>query len=235
MNLKLIQKITVALAILLVPVFYNSCGEPYHSPMNEDLSSTGGLTASAESLTVFSATLHPVLKQSCGGCHGAGQAPEFAVTNASLAHSTTINSNLVSFSNPASSRLVQKVLQGHNGISSSIATSMQNQISAWNSQLTAGGEAPPTAAPLTATFKSLYDQVLVPKCIGCHGSTVAKDGVRYDTYSQTMKTVKLSNPSESKLYTSIKSGSMPRAPYPDVTNEELNKLLEWLILGAQNN
>jgi hypothetical protein len=88
----------------------------------------------AASLGAFRATLLPLLEEHCGGCHGAGTSPFFAVDDAYLAHKTVIESHLVAPSAVPSSRLVTRLsLNNHNCWSecSADAAAMQAAIQAW--------------------------------------------------------------------------------------------------------
>lgn len=84
-------------------------------------------------ITVFGATLHPLLTQSCASCHGdSPQAPSlFATSSFSKAYGPA-KSN-VSFSNPQSSLLVAKMNQAHNcgGKCAELAAGFKLSIDAW--------------------------------------------------------------------------------------------------------
>ena len=189
----------------------------------------------AQSVEIYSKTLHPLVTAQCGRCHGVDQAPLFAVADAGTAHNSLINFGLVSLSNPASSRLVQKVQAGHQGFATALATDLQTQIKAWADQLAAvGGALPAPTVVLTATFSSISTLILAPKCASCHGATRASEGIRYDTYSNTLRTVVPRNPAGSELYKSVLNGSMPEMA-PPLTPQELQVINKWISDGALNN
>lgn len=99
-----------------------------------------------------------------------------------------------------------------------------------------GSVAPaPTPIPLAGTFASISANILMPKCVACHSATVAKGGVRLDSYLQVMKYVSKTQPAESKLYTIIKSGEMPTPPTPWLNSAELSAILAWIGAGALKN
>lgn len=73
---------------------------------------------------------------------------------------------------------------------------------------------------------------------GCHDAASHKEGVILTTYANIMKHVIPGNAGSSKLYKEIiKTGSerMPPPPMPAWTNEQKNKLLQWINQGAKNN
>lgn len=99
----------------------------------------------AASLGAFKTTLWPLLQEHCGGCHGAGTSPFFAVDDAFLAHKTVIESHLAAPSAVPSSRLVTRLsLNNHNCWSecAADAASMQAAVQAWVDQggIKGGGE-----------------------------------------------------------------------------------------------
>ncbi len=194
-----------------------------------------GLAGSADSVGIFSSTLHPLLVANCGSCHGLNQSPKFAVTDPLQAHNTLINSNLVNLSNAAASRLVTKIQGGHNSFSTALATQIQTAIEDWASQLqTVNGGGIPAPPPLEATFSSISQRILEPKCVGCHGPTKAASGKRYDTYAATLGTVHVGVPTDSSLYTECQSGQMPENA-PHLSAEELDVIYQWILVGAPNN
>jgi len=186
----------------------------------------------------FAITVHPVLRLNCGGCHGVSQSPQFAVTYATAAHSVVLSFNLVNFTNPESSLVVQQVRNGHQNFPQSVGDSLRDQIVNWVSLMSgsSGGgiSLPPNdpPPPLGPTFKSISANLLVPRCLPCHGVTQAKGGIRYDTYANTLRTVKAGLPSDSPLYTETNSGKMPEAPYPRFDAAEMAVLQQWILEGA---
>ncbi len=79
----------------------------------------------------FAETLQPTLRTNCAACHGVFQNPQFAVADPEEATQTIQANQLVDFDNPAGSRFVLKILSGHNGFPSTLATEVQNNIQAW--------------------------------------------------------------------------------------------------------
>ena len=95
--------------------------------------------------------------------------------------------------------------------------------------------APPLAIPLAGNFKSIYANIITPKCIACHSSTLAKDGIRLDSYSAVLRYVNLATPNQSKLYKITASGEMPQKPYTRLNSTELGVLEDWINARALNN
>jgi uncharacterized membrane protein len=102
-----------------------------------------------------------------------------------------------------------------------------------------GGPAPtPTPVFLEPTFASISRNILVPKCVYCHGSMVAKSRVRYDTYQFTLETVRPGQANESELYKeTVKTGSgvMPPPPAQHLNQLELQAIRDWINSRALNN
>ncbi len=100
---------------------------------------TGGVVAdpgaaSSASQAAFTDTLHPLLVAHCGSCHGAAQAPKFAVAAPDAAFKVVTESQLVSLSAVPASRLVARLGQfSHNCWSecAADAKSMEDAIRAW--------------------------------------------------------------------------------------------------------
>ncbi|MGE4133445.1 MAG: c-type cytochrome domain-containing protein [Bdellovibrionales bacterium] len=221
---------------LVVATSLIGCAEALHSKMEGDAVPGNGATAESM-LAAFKTTLHPVLTTNCGSCHGASQPPFHAVADAGFAMDAILNSALVNFSNPGASKLVMKIRAGHNGIPTVVADDIEGQIVEWVTQSAGPGQPPalPTPPPLTASFKSIYDRVLIPKCVGCHTTGNADGGVRLDDFTQVSKYVKPGQPNQSKLVTICASGEMPPSGTDDLTSEELKVVKDWITAGAANN
>lgn len=236
MRTKLRRQITVILGVSILLGVFNNCAEPKHDIAKNNPDFNFGSTA--QSIEIFSTTLHPVLTQNCGSCHGSNQFPLFAVTDPTSSHQTLLGSRLVNLTSPSSSRLVTKIQNGHQGKPAALAVQIETEITSWADKLKAlGGQAPalPVIEPLTATYTSISQNILLPKCASCHSAATPQAGKRYDTYAETIKTVNLANPAESKLYTTTFSGEMPPSPADSLTDEELAVILAWMNAGAPNN
>ena len=66
-------------------------------------------------LAGFTEHFHPIVKNYCGGCHGANISPGFAVDDSVSAFSTVMAAGLINYSNPEKSRIVKRLTdQSHN-------------------------------------------------------------------------------------------------------------------------
>ena len=95
-----------------------------------------------------------------------------------------------------------------------------------------GGSPLPALAP---TFKSISANILIPKCVGCHGAVRSDGDIRYDSYIGTLRSVSPNNANGSKLYLTCKSGSMPDKPFGKLSANELAAISTWINMGAANN
>lgn len=90
-----------------------------------------------------------------------------------------------------------------------------------------------TAVNPMATFTYISQNIL-PKCTNCHGANVASAGVRYNNYTETLRTVRANNLNGSKLYTETANGSMPIGAGA-LSATELRAIADWINAGALNN
>lgn len=232
------SKGTLTISAVVTLFFTLACGQAFHE------TTLGGQTSldtgSAASIEAFKATLHPVLTSNCAACHGSSQSPLFAVGDGSFAYNQLMARNLVNLSNPGSSAIVQKIQLGHNGFPQSLATQLTTQITNWANLLNQSQPAPapspsPSPTPATNTYSYVSKNILGPKCVACHGASLAQKNVRYDSYAATMKTVSAGSSSTSLLFAVCTSGSMPPQPSPRLTSTENAAIRAWIDAGALNN
>lgn len=136
--------------------------------------------------------------------------------------------------NPSNSRMVQKIQEGHEGFPVSLSTDLQSAIAQWAANL--GGAPPPAPTiQLTATFSSIHQLILLPKCATCHNPNGTRRSEDYSTYSSTINTggVAIGNAAGSALYDECASGSMPEQA-PTLSSEELTAIRDWINAGALN-
>lgn len=159
----------------------------------------------------------------CGNCHIEGQqAPEFVRTDdINIAYSAA--NSVVNLNNPVDSRLVQKVLSGHNcwlASDQACADIIEGYISDWAGS-TLGGEAgtvqlfaPPIIDPAdsksfplsSADFETTIYPILTNYCAGCHNEGaptpqspyIASDDVDV-AYLASQSKIDLDTPSNSRL------------------------------------
>ncbi|MCM2277910.1 MAG: IPT/TIG domain-containing protein [Oligoflexia bacterium] len=88
---------------------------------------------------------------------------------------------------------------------------------------------------VSATFSSIFQNILQPKCNSCHAGNGAPKGVDYSTYAKTMSTgsVLAGNAASSKLYLRTIDGTMPKNASPLSAAEETT-IQTWINNGALN-
>jgi len=89
----------------------------------------------AATVASFESTLYPLVTQNCAGCHGAGQPPEFIGADALETQEKLMDFNLVSIVEPSTSRIVIKILGGHQGFSEDLAIELEAAIQNWSDQV----------------------------------------------------------------------------------------------------
>jgi hypothetical protein len=109
-----------------------------------------------------------------------------------------------------------------------------------------GGENPtqqnpsPRSSDVQATFSSIHDNILQPKCVGCHKGANAAHGLDLTTYEKLMaghrhgKVVVPGNPLRSELYEVVAEGKMPKNA-PDLSHQEIQAIFDWIKSGALKN
>jgi len=222
---------------LFIIFFFQNC-----SPMHEGLQSQSfGSSAEAtlQSAAIFESTLYPILQNNCAQCHGVSQVPQFAVVDPLASHNALFQFGLVDLTTPSNSRLVSKIVQGHQGFSLSLSTQIETAIQAWADGLLASdpsGGGLPQAPVLEATFSSIHALILVPKCVGCHSPTGTRKSEDYSDYQSTLQTGKIvpGNANASEAYQECVSGSMPENA-PRLSDQELAAIRDWINAGAMNN
>ena len=122
------KKILIATGLLVVTLLHQNCDPVHEDELNQ------GSQGEEKSIAAFTKTLHPVLQTKCGSCHGASQAPTFAVADAKTAHGLILSAQLVSFSNIENSDLVKKVDEGHQGFDTTDGDEIGTEISDWHTQ-----------------------------------------------------------------------------------------------------
>lgn len=185
----------------------------------------------------FEETLFPIIQQYCRSCHGSNQSPVFAQNNAAASHDAIIKGQLIDASDVPRSRLVVKVEGGHNGVPFEVADEIRLAIENWlgapETDQDDGLDIP--SSVLEPTFSSISSFILEPKCVSCHGAVNPADGIRYDTYQETIDTVNINTPASSLLYQSCANGSMPPGNNLMLSTEELGAIEQWILDGALDN
>lgn len=101
---------------------------------------------------------------------------------------------------------------------------------------------PPTVlvncSPDTVYFKQKILPLIVSNCAmsGCHDAISKREGVILTDYTNIMKEVRVSNPTNSSLYRSlIATGENRMPPAGSLPVEQINSVLTWIKQGAKNN
>lgn len=137
---KLIHKCAAIAAVLLLVGCSGNGFEAARSANEDSFTSINGLSE-AEMAAKFAETLQPTLRANCASCHGSIQAPKHSVADPVEGMRIILANKLVDLTNPANSRLVAKILGGHQSFPSTLATQLQNDIQDWADAMK---EAPPT-------------------------------------------------------------------------------------------
>lgn len=178
-----------------------------------------------------------ILQTTCYSCHGTIASGGISQIN-DPAH--LISAGLITPGNATTSTIYDAIVKGRMPPGKMLNSADINVIKDWinagaTSPAVGSMPPPPPPIPLAANFKSLDANVFQPKCVACHSATLAKDGVRIDTYTNVLKYVVKGNASQSKIYKISRDGEMPPRPNPVLTSEELMYLSQWINSGATNN
>lgn len=219
-------------------VFFQNCSARHESVETNVLGSRAELDI-ALSLEAYESTLYPLTSaaDSCAACHGVNQQPLHALADPALAHDITTSFALVNLRQPAESRLVQKIRGGHQGFPVSLADEMEIAIQAWaDLYVSLGGDLGVAEGELGASFQSIKELILDPKCASCHNPSGVNPNIDYTDYITTLNTggVVPGNASTSQMYLSCLDGSMPKGG-PALSGDELNAIRDWINDGALNN
>jgi hypothetical protein len=232
------QNLILVLLVGISALLYQNCSSVHEAWDNQSSSSSLGLTNNPISIAAFEKTLYPILTNSnnCVSCHGATQQPLHSQLNPQFSHDVIISFMLVDLENPAQSRLVTKIKNGHENFPTSLSVDIQNAIQAWGDDFINNGGSFGTPLVLEPKFSSINSLILMPKCLSCHNPKGTKPSVDYSDYSSTINTggVEPFSGANSSLYKECLSGSMPEAATP-LSGAELGAIKTWIDNGALNN
>lgn len=102
------------------------------------------------------------------------------------------------------------------------------------------GEGKSEGERLVATYASIREKILVPKCIDCHSGPNSPHGLDLSSYSKVLDQshfpplVVPGKPEQSSLYSSVSSGKMPKNS-ASLSSEELDAISTWIKNGAREN
>jgi mono/diheme cytochrome c family protein len=176
-----------------------------------------------------------ILQNQCFSCHGTSANGGISRIN-DPAHLISIGAIVPG--NATGSKIYDSVSKGRMPVGQLLNPADQMILRDW---INAGAKAPgagtvppaPTPIPLKATYSSIQANILGPKCIACHGPSVAKAGVRYDSYTATLRTVRAGRAIDSDLYKETSDGGMPENA-PRLSSAELKAIADWINAGAKN-
>lgn len=98
------------------------------------------------------------------------------------------------------------------------------------------GSDEPDTTEADPTYASIKENILEPKCLGCHGQDHAHDGIRLDTYEAILDSniLEAGNSGDSVLYQSVKNGEMPEDA-PALSSDAIAAIRDWIDAGAEEN
>jgi mono/diheme cytochrome c family protein len=87
-------------------------------------------------------------------------------------------------------------------------------------------------ASVSPTYSSISSVILQPVCVSCHNGGAG--GYNFDTYANTMQSVKAGQPLSSPLFTAVKTGRMPQGGN-SLSMQQIQAISDWITAGAANN
>lgn len=223
-----------------------ACSPIHRGPANRTLPSTtgpGGLTTSA---AAFQTTLYPTIQQHCASCHGAGQSPEFAVTDIQTSNDALIQFDLVDFDVVANSRILQQAEADHNGLlttTPTLADDIRLGIEAW--ALAGGNTDGNVIVALAPNYESINNRIFVSRCNNCHSGAAPAGGLDLSTYASAVAggdSGGINNVTieDTPVYARVVDdgevlGQLMPAGGTPLNQEERDVILQWLQAGAPQN
>lgn len=242
------QVIWAVISTLLISVFMN-CGPSFQ--MQEKVSGSSMSASTGDATTAAQAK--SVLQSRCASCHtatGSGGLSNIMDESALKSGGWVVPGN--ANNSPLLRRVYDGTMPPGQPLSNAEQTALYNWVVAMGSSTgsgggigapggpVAGGPTTPTPTPpmggggggalIEPTFTNVNNTILIPRCVGCHGSA---GGVSYANYTATLRTVSVGSPAASRLYASVNNGSMPRGSNM-LSADERKLILDWITLGAKN-
>lgn len=102
---------------------------------------------------------------------------------------------------------------------------------------------PPAPIPLEATYKSINAHIFSKKCIACHNPQGRASFLDFSNYqaiqAQASRLFDFRRPERSDIIEEIQDDERPMPPrsssFEQVTQDEVNTLIQWIRLGIPNN
>ena len=87
-------------------------------------------------------------------------------------------------------------------------------------------------------FKEQIMPIMQAKCVSCHNTLKAKEGINVDSYDNIIKTIRVKNSAgiqKNELESVIKTDFMPPGKHEKLTLTEKKLVYKWIQQGMQNN
>jgi hypothetical protein len=100
------------------------------------------------------------------------------------------------------------------------------------------GDPAARSVELRATYASIRENIIVPKCLRCHTGPSSPHGINLENYKTTVHShlfpplVEPGYPEKSSFYTACESGDMPDEA-PKLSDAELRAIFDWIKDGAK--
>ncbi|MDA8792022.1 hypothetical protein N9N67_02180 [Bacteriovoracaceae bacterium] len=119
--------------------FYDGAADTYNLDLSNILKGSEESVSPSVELQTFESTLFAEIRsQNCVNCHGVGQNPTFAVSEAATALQIIKSNNLVNFTNPSASFRPGEMVHNTGGADpSAVRTAFINAINSWKAQMDA--------------------------------------------------------------------------------------------------
>jgi len=231
---RMLKIILVSVSVMASLIAFQNCSNSM-APMDLDQQATLGSTA--ESLAMG------VLVNKCYQCHSPG------VNMGGIDYITDVPSlkyYRVAIPGQAAASPLYTVLSDRDDHSSLLAASEVQLIYNWvqtGMEAAVPGSAP-TIVPLNGTYQSIYKNIILTKCAGCHinGGNFPRGNLNFTNYTTLMASpgvVVPNNASASLLYQAVSRAPgaamfMPRGGQ-QLTPAEQQAIMDWINSGALNN
>lgn len=108
------------------------------------------------------------------------------------------------------------------------------EIERWINQDLKNFSRPPPLPPLKPTYSSIYEHILKPRCLSCHGKQNPRGLVDLSQYEGVFRQVDAGSPETSDLFLEVANGRMPKKGEL-LKTEQINAIANWIAQGALNN
>lgn len=221
-----------------------ACSPVHRGPANRTSRISGGNGGLTSSAAAFETSLYPIIQTNCAACHGAGQQPEFAISDVQNSNDALLQWGLVDLENPANSTIVNKIRNGHTNVTPglndfpvTLADEIQTAIELW--AVTAGDDGGVIVA-LVPTFESLYNRIFISRCNNCHSGGAPAGGL--DLTDRDLAVAGGNNGgfngALTPLYVRVtdpNAGTLMPQGGTELSDEEKQTILDWINAGGPLN